>query len=174
MEREKNSSGGISIFHVMTVQRVMNRAKIWPFSHSKRKDFHWRGRKPLKNGILISDFSTRGCVWPLLPICRNTGISERKIFAYCIYAYCIYLNKFVRTKMRPKAGTKIELQRDIFQRVLQIFCRFLQVFTGFFSGYLQSRIHISTYSVILCRFQSISVVKENAYDYIFFLLELEL
>ena len=47
-------------------------------------------------------------------------------------------NKFVRTKMRRKEGTKIELQRDICQIGFQIVADCLQVYCRLFSGYLQA------------------------------------
>ena len=71
--------------------------------------------------------------------------------------YLVYLlrNMFVQTKMRLKEGTKIKLQRDISQIGLQVaYCRlfavFLQVVYSLLTGYLQSGIHVLTFSVILC------------------------
>ena len=47
-------------------------------------------------------------------------------------------NKFVRTKMRQKTKTKIELQKDICQNYLLIFVEdFLQLYCRLFTGYLQ-------------------------------------
>ena len=60
MENEdKNSLGGISIFHVMTVQRVMNWVQICLFSH-KRKDFHLRGRRLKEIGFFRRIISKQG------------------------------------------------------------------------------------------------------------------
>ena len=67
------------------------------------------------------------------------------------------LNKFVRTKMRLKEGTTIELQGDISQIGLQVvyfrlFAGSLQVVYRLFASYLQSGIHVLTFSIILCCF----------------------
>ena len=62
-------------------------------------------------------------------------------------------DKSIRTKMRPKEGTNIDLQREISQNGLQVvYCRFsagvLQVVFRLFAGYLQSGSHILNYPVI--------------------------
>ena len=50
-------------------------------------------------------------------------------------------NKFVRTKMRPKGGTKFFLNQNF-----EILFSMVQ---WYFKGYLQSGIHISAFSMIL-------------------------
>ena len=77
--------------------------------------------------------------------------------------------KFVRTKIRPKEGTKIELQREISQIWLQLACcrlfvGILQAVCRLFAGYLQSGIPISTLPVILCCFHMISVIWKKTRD----------
>ena len=63
---------------------------------------------------------------------RQNGLTLKYTYSLVTFSliltlnfYQLFRNKFVRTKMRPKEGTKIEMQRDLSD--LSAFVRFCQI-----------------------------------------------